>query len=122
MASDLIRAYPAAAPVLAGPILKNYDMPDADEIASKLEAAGQPQALPDEVKNGIQQLQQQGQQLSQKLQQSQVQMQELANENNQLRRDQANKDRELQIKFYEAQTARIVAEKPTPLPKPAATA
>jgi hypothetical protein len=112
MATELMRAYPPAAGVLAGPILKNYDMPDAEEIADKLEAQSQPQQIPDEVKQGIQQLQQHAQQTGQELQQAQAQLQEMANENQQLKAANDLKARELEIKAFDAQTKRLQAMKP----------
>lgn len=112
MASELIRAVPAAAGPLAGPILENYDMPGAKEIAAKIEALQAPAQIPDEVKQGIQQMQQQGQQLTQQLQQAQAQMQELANENAALKQKNDIEARKTEIAAYEAETHRLIAMKP----------
>jgi hypothetical protein len=38
LATEIIRAYPAAAPILADLIVKNYDIPEADEIVKRFEA------------------------------------------------------------------------------------
>lgn len=119
MASDLIRAYPAAAQVLAGPMMKAYDMPDSDEIAKKIEAMSQPQQLPPEVQQGIQQLQQHAQQTSQALQQAQAQMQELANENAQLKAKNDLEARKLEIQAFDAQTKRMQALQPAQVREPA---
>jgi hypothetical protein len=108
---EVIRAVPASAPILGPMYLRNSDWPGAEEAADKLEGGGEPQIPPE-----IQEQMQQGMQLIQQLQA----------ENEQLKADQAGKaaelqlkakaasqkDRELGIKEYEAETARMVAQQP----------
>jgi hypothetical protein len=123
--SNLITAFPQAAPVLGDLIAKNLDWPDADEVAKRLQALLPPQlqgngAPQDPMQSPqVQQLVQAGQQHIQEITQ---QAQGLAQENQTLqmqltaaKQDQANKARELDIKAYEAETARIQAQKPEPL-------
>lgn len=113
MLTELIRAFPNAAPVLADIMAKNLDMPEADEIKDRLEAL-----LPPQIKQGsvpaeaVQQLQQGAQQLQGQLQQAQAQMQALAQENEQLKQANDLKARELDIKAFDAATKRIQATKP----------
>jgi hypothetical protein len=94
--TEMIRAYPDAAPYIADILAKNFDWPGADEIAERFKAMrpqqGQ-QGLPPEVQKGLQQMQQQLQQLSQ--------------ENQTLKMDQQNKTAELLVKKFEAETSRM---------------
>lgn len=125
--TELCRAFPLAAPILGDIIVKNMDIPDAEEVAQRLHALLPPQVLAAEnggqqdpmqspqvqalVQHGQQVIQEQGQQLQQVTQQLQQSEQALA------LAKAANdlKAQENQIKAYEAQTARIVAQKPEPL-------
>jgi hypothetical protein len=50
--TEMIRALPAAAPVLGKHLAKNLDWPGADEIAEELEAMSQPQ-IPPELQQAI---------------------------------------------------------------------
>ena len=56
--TEMIRALPAAAPVLGKHLAKNLDWPGADDIAEELEAMSQPQ-IPPEMQKAIQEGQQQ---------------------------------------------------------------
>lgn len=90
--TEMIRAFPPAAPILAGPLAKNMDWPGAQEIADKLETLDptrQQQGIPPQIQQAIQQ----GQQLIAQLQA----------ENEQLKQGH-------QIKAYDAQTKRMKAE------------
>jgi len=96
--TEMIRAYPDAAPYIADILAKNFDWPGADEIAERFKAMrpnqGE-QGLPPEIQQGLQQMQQQ--------------MQQLAQENQKLKQDSQNKTGELLIKKFEAETARMQA-------------
>jgi hypothetical protein len=64
--TELVRAFPQAAPYVADIMAKNFDWPGADEIAKRFEAmnpANQQQGLPPEVQQMIEQGQQAIQQL-----------------------------------------------------------
>lgn len=104
--TEVVRAYPPAAPILAPRIMKNLDIPDADEIAQEFDALNpakiaqqHQQGLPPEVQQqmqqGMQMIQQQGQQI-------QALTQQLADKQAEL----SLKARELDIKGYEAETDR----------------
>lgn len=118
MAVELLRAFPEAAPVLGDLIIKNYDIPDADELSKRLAALNpaNKQELPPEVQKGIEQLQQHAQQTGQQLAQAQMQVQEQQNTIEQLKAKNAIEAQKLQIQAFEAETHRLVAMKPTELP------
>lgn len=97
---DIIRAFPASAPVLGPMYLRNSDWPGADDAADKMEAMTAPpqqQGLPPE-------LQQQMGQMQQAMQAGQQRLNELEQENAALKQQWALKNRELDIKETEAQT------------------
>lgn len=108
---ELIRSYPDSAPVIGDLLAKNLDWPGADEIAKRLEKMLPPQVredgAPDPQAQAAMQQAQQAVQIAQQLQQ----------ELQQAKDDRALKERELEIKAYEAQTARIQAEKPEFVPQ-----
>ena len=102
--SDIIRAFPPAAPVLADLIVKNMDIPNGEEAVKRLEALTQPKQPQQDPR--------QAEQVAQVMQQAQ----QLAQENAQLKQTaaadaQANalKAEELKVKMFEAQTKRIEA-------------
>jgi hypothetical protein len=115
MATELIRAYPDAAPVLGDLMIKNYDIPDAEEVGKRLAALNPANKgqIPPEVQQGIQQLQQHAQQTGQALQQTQAQLQELANENAQLKAKNDLEARKLDIAAFDAETKRMTAMQPS---------
>lgn len=97
---EVIRAFPAAAPVLGPMYLRNSDWPGAEDAADKLEAMSAPpqqQGMPPE-------LQQQLGQMQQAMQAGQARLQELEQENAMLKQQWALKNRELDIKDKEADT------------------
>jgi hypothetical protein len=61
--TELIQAYPASAPIVAPELFKNFDFPNADKIAEKMEAQASGQ-VPPEVQKQIQEGQQQIAQLT----------------------------------------------------------
>jgi hypothetical protein len=72
--TELLRAFPAAAPVIGGLLAKNLDWPGADEIAKRLDAiwehtqgaaAQAGQGIPPEVQQAFAKMQQQLQSLQQ---------------------------------------------------------
>lgn len=97
--TELIRAYPPAAPIVGPELAKNLDWPGADEIAKKMEAQQSGQ-VPPEVQKQIQE----GQQMLQKLQQ----------ENQQLKQDQSDKiakiESDKQISILQLQSKEKLAE------------
>lgn len=82
--TELLRAFPPAAPVIGPELAKNLDWPGADKIATKLEAMANGQ-LPPEVQEQIKQGQQKIAQLSE--------------ENQQLKADNSKAMNELQMKM-----------------------
>lgn len=98
---ELIRAYPAAAPMIGDLLAKNLDWPGADEIAERLKAM-LPQQLQGESPEA-QQAKQQIAQLAQAMQQAQAKIAEL-------QQNQANEARDLEIKAFEAETDRMKAQ------------
>lgn len=112
---EVIRAVPDAAPILGPMYLRSSDWPGADDAADKLEAMNappQPQGLPPE----IQQQMQQGMELIQSQQAEIAELKEGQAEKQaeiMLKQKAAEqKDVELQIKSYEAETARMTAMQP----------
>lgn len=98
---ELIRSFPAAAPVVGDLIAQNLDWPGADEIAERLKAMLPPQLqgeqqFPPEVQQMMQQGQEQMQQMGQELQQ-------LQQENQQLKQQVQNKQADTALKGQELQ-------------------
>lgn len=102
---ELIRSYPDAAPIIGDLLAKNLDWPGADEIARRLEKMLPPQVSDEGPDPQAQQAMAQLQQAAQAIQQLQQQLRQAQD-------DSALKQRELDIKAFEAQTDRIQAEKP----------
>lgn len=125
--TELIRAFPAAAPIVGPEMAKNMDWPGADKIADKMEELASGPQIPDEVKK---QMQDMG-----------AQLQQLKQENDQLKADKSEKIAEIeseeriqmikvqseekiaatkiqsqqQVEFYKAQAqAAAAAAKPKP--------
>jgi hypothetical protein len=108
--TELIRSYPAAAPLIGDLLVKNLDWPGADEVAERLKAMlppqvqGQAQQVPaDQARAAVQQVTQQAQQVAQQLQAAQAELQ-------QLKADKALEAQKLNIEAYKAQTERLAAE------------
>ena len=100
--TEMLRVFPASAPVVAPLILQNMDTPGSDEVAEKLEklAGG---GIPDEVKKQIKE--------------GAERLAQLERENAQLKADRQVeaaelqlKNKEIGVKEYEAITRRIIAE------------
>lgn len=66
--TEMIRAFPQAAPVIGPQLAKNLDWPGADEIAEKLEALTQGPQVPPEMQQAIEQGQQKLQEQEQEIQ------------------------------------------------------
>jgi hypothetical protein len=96
---ELVRVFPDAAPIIGDLLAKNLDWPGADEIAKRLE-----RMLPDGVKDEQGEIppevQQQMQQMAEALQVLQQRLAEAEGEKD-------LKTREMQVKEYEAVTARL---------------
>jgi hypothetical protein len=95
---DLLRAFPAAAPLIGDLVAKNLDWPGADEIAQRMKAM-----LPQQVQGQDPRLQQ----MEQALQQAQGKLGEAMH-------DKALEARKLDIDAYNAETNRIKAVQPAP--------
>lgn len=96
--TELIRAYPAAAPIIGDLLAKNLDWPGASEIAERFKAM-----LPAQLQGQnpeAQAAQQQLAQLAQALQAAHAQIE-------QLKTDRASEARKLDIDAYEAETGRL---------------
>lgn len=121
-ATDLSRAVPQLAPILAKPILESFDLPGGEDLLEELEANKGPP--PEQVKKAFGEMQQKLQQAGQQNQELQGQLQQAQNDAagkqmdaavkaEELRlkgRELEIKDRELGVKEYEAETSRIQAE------------
>lgn len=82
---EMIRAFPASAPVIGPAMARNLDWPQADDIAEKLEkmVGGEQPEIPPELQQAIEQ--------------GQAQIQQLQTENEQLKSDQGIKQAGVQI-------------------------
>lgn len=98
--TELIRAYPPAAPLIGDLLAKNLDWPHAEEISRRMAAMLPPQAQGQNPQ--VQQLQQALQQMQQAVGQLQQQLHEA-------QQDRTQKARELDIKAFEAETKRLEA-------------
>lgn len=113
--TEMIRAFPDAAPVIGDLLAKNLDWPGADEIAKRMKALVPPQALGEEggIPPELQKMIQEGQAMIQQLQQE---VQALKSD---ISVDMAKVevDREkLGIEAFKAETDRMEAMKPDPKP------
>jgi hypothetical protein len=97
---ELIRAYPAAAPVIGDLLAKNLDWPGADEVAERLAAL-----LPPQAKGGDPQAQAAQAQMGQLAQALAAARAEIAA----LRQDRSHAARKLEIDAFEAETNRLKA-------------
>lgn len=97
---ELIRAYPAAAPLLGDLLARNLDWPGADEIAGRLAAL-----LPPAVKGAQPEIEQAKALMTQLAQALQAAKAEIAA----LKQDRAHEARKLEIDAFEAETNRMRA-------------
>ena len=97
---ELIRAYPAAAPLLGDLLARNLDWPGADEIAQRLGAL-----LPPQLKGASPEAQQAQAQMAQLGQALAAAKAEIAA----LKQDRAHEARKLEIEAFEAETNRMKA-------------
>ncbi|RAK60873.1 hypothetical protein DJ021_14160 [Phenylobacterium hankyongense] len=95
---ELIRAYPAAAPVIGDLLAKNLDWPGADEVAKRLQAMLPPQARG--ASPEVQAAQAQLARLGQALAAAKAQVAAL-------QQDRAHEARKLEIEAFEAETNRL---------------
>lgn len=106
--TELIRAYPPSAAVIAPKLAKAQDWPDAEDVAAELEklspTAGQNNPQVQQMQMQMQQMQQQMQQMGQQLQQEQQKAQALA-------MDKQLEAQKLEIDMFNAQTNRMKAVK-----------
>ncbi len=97
---ELIRAYPAAAPVIGDLLAKNLDWPGADEVASRLQSMLPPKAAG--ASPEVQAAQAQMAKLAQALSAAKVQIAAL-------QQDRSHEARKLEIDAFEAETNRLRA-------------
>jgi hypothetical protein len=111
--TELIRVYPAAAPILGDLLVKNMDWPESEEVSERLHAMLPPQ------------LQQGGEgapdpqmvQAQQAMQQMQEQLQALTQELQAEKQDKALEAKKLEIEAYKAETERMQALQPEAEPQ-----
>lgn len=100
---EFVRAYPPAAPLLMDLMAKNFDWPGSDELQKRLKAMVPQQAeggMPPEIMQKMQEVQGQMQQMGQKIE-------AVEGENQKLKLQLANKQGELAIDKFEADTDRM---------------
>jgi hypothetical protein len=97
---ELIRAYPAAAPVMGDLLARNLDWPGADEIAGRLAAL-----LPAQARGADPQVEAAKAQMAKLAQALAAARAEIAN----LKQDRAHEARKLEIEAFEAETNRLKA-------------
>ncbi len=103
--TEMVRAFPASAPIVMPELAKQLDWPGADKIADKMEelASGQ---IPPQAQQAIEQGKKQMQDMA-------VQLQQLQQENQQLKQDQSAKmaqvDSDHQIALIKVQSEREIA-------------
>jgi DNA polymerase III gamma/tau subunit len=113
--TSIIQSAPQTAPILVPVLVKNMDFPDSEEISQKLEALDPTaqQAVQQQMQQAVGQVQQQAQetigQAQQQLQQMQQTVAQLQTALKDKAGEQALKARELEIKSFEAETARMSA-------------
>lgn len=96
--TEMIRAFPASAPIVGPELAKNLDWPGADKIAEKMEAQASGQ-VPEQVQKQMEGLQ--------------AQVQQLAEENQKLKQDKSDKIAEVQadqqVALIKVQSEREIA-------------
>jgi hypothetical protein len=117
--TELVRAYPPAAPIVGPEMIRNQDWPGADKIADKLEAMAENQVPPqlqkmiEQGKQQIEQLSQENADLKAKLQQVQSSKMLDAAKLQQQGADSAasaqHNAQQMEIDGYDAETRRIAA-------------
>lgn len=112
--TEMVRAYPQAMPVIGDLLVKSLDWPQADEIAERLKAM-----MPPQINDGI------PPELKQQMEEGMKRLQQLEQENAQLKQSQQidvmkmEIDRQkLQIEAYKAETDRMAADQAMAGPLP----
>lgn len=80
--TEMVRAFPASAPIVMPELAKQLDWPGADKIADKMESLAAGPQIPDEVKKQMQEMQ--------------AQLQQMAQENQALKADKSEKIAEIE--------------------------
>lgn len=113
---NAVQVFPEIMGIAGDLIVKAQDWPGADELAERLVKAVPPQYLSDKEKAEVgqqgqdaQALMQQQTQLQEQMQQTQEQLGKLQQENQMLKTKDAAKEADIEIKRYEAETARLTA-------------
>jgi hypothetical protein len=112
--TELLRSFPAAAPVIGDLLAKNMNWPDADEIAKRLKTLLPPQIqalekndLPPEAQAKVGALEMQLQQMGQAMQQGMGEFKKVVAELEGMKTDKALDVKKLEIDAYNAETNRI---------------
>ena len=107
---ELLRTFPAAAPVIGDLVAKNLDWPGADQIAERMKIMLPPQiqkmesqkGIPPEAQAVIASMDGQIQQMQQQMQQGLQMFQQIKGENDRLKIEMANKQAEISARMEEA--------------------
>lgn len=107
---ELLRAFPAAAPVIGDLLAKNLDWPGAEQIADRLKLMLPPQiqkaesqkGIPPEAQALIAGMDQQMQVMKQQMQQGMQMLNQLGQENQKLKLENANKTKEIEAGLEKA--------------------
>lgn len=112
--TEMLRAFPQAAPVIGDLLAKNLNWPGADEIAKRLKTMLPPQIqalenndLPPEAMIKVQQLEAQLQQMSQAMQQGMEAYKKMADEHNAMKSDKSIDTAKIMIDAFKAETERM---------------
>jgi DNA repair exonuclease SbcCD ATPase subunit len=108
--TEFIRVFPAAAPALGDLLAKNFNWPQADEVAKRLQAMLPPQMQGNDPR--IQQAQQAMQQMQQAIQQLQQQLQAAQGDTAIQQRKLAVDEFKAKVDAYKAETDRMSAVAP----------
>lgn len=111
---ELLRTFPAAAPIIGDLVAKNLNWPGADEIAKRLKAMLPPQIqameqkdLPPEVSAKVTALETQLKQMGQAMQQGMGEFKKVVDELEALKKDRSIEEGKLMVDGYNAETNRM---------------
>ena len=112
--TELVRSFPAAAPLIGDLLAKNLGWPDADEIAKRLKAMLPPQIqqmeeseLPPEAQAKVSALENQLKQMSEMVKAGMGEFQKMRSEMESMKADKSVDMKKLEIEAYNAETKRI---------------
>ena len=112
--TELVRSFPAAAPLIGDLLAKNLGWPDADEIAKRLKAMLPPQIqqmeeseLPPEAQAKVSALENQLKQMSEMVKAGMGEFQKMRSEMESMKADKSVDMKKLEIDAYNAETKRM---------------